>query len=137
MTPGERATVPVPDDRLIQPELHKGLRTAGGQRNLTLLQRNEAKNFALKIIRDAKYRETLEKRAKAGVLAPAVEQMIWHYAYGKPADRVEISRGPDLSDLTEEELADRAELIANVLKQQKRLASPNPPPEDADEAIAV
>jgi hypothetical protein len=128
MTPGERAEVPIPHPSLVLPELHRGLRTAGGAKPLTLLQRNEAKNFALQVVRDPLYRERLMKRAQMGVLAPAVEQLLWHYAYGKPADRVEISRGPDLSDLTEEELADRAALLAQVCTSIARSKTPSEDP---------
>ncbi len=36
-------------------------------------------------------------RARAGTLPPAVECMLWHYAKGKPKDRVEHSGGVVLS----------------------------------------
>ena len=44
----------------------------------------EAKAACAAIVDDSTYRKKLMVRAKAGKLAPAVEAMLWHYAYGKP-----------------------------------------------------
>ena len=49
------------------------------------------------IVDDPTYRRQLIARAQAGTLAPAVECMLWHYAKGKPKDRVEHSGGVVLS----------------------------------------
>ena len=48
-----------------------------------------------------KYRKKLTERAEKGELAPAVECMLWHYAKGKPVDRVQM----DSTVVTPEEVA--------------------------------
>ena len=86
-------------------------------RRMTLLRRNEARDFSLNVIRSDAYRESVRARAAKGTLPPAIETMLWHYAYGKPAEQVVIrDERRDLSNLSEEELAERAELIATVLR---------------------
>lgn len=42
--------------------------------------------FARSIIEDKEYQENFRKRAKLGELAPALEAMLYHYAYGKPVE---------------------------------------------------
>ena len=51
----------------------------------------EAKAVCAAIVDDPAYRKKLIARAKAGELAPAIEAMLWHYAYGKPKEQVEHS----------------------------------------------
>lgn len=63
----------------------------------------EAREAASRIVDDPEYRENLLLRAKAGRLAPAVETMLWHYAKGKPVERVEIE---DVTQLSDAELID-------------------------------
>ena len=57
----------------------------------------EVRVACLAIVDDPQYRQTLLARARAGTLPPAVECMLWHYAKGKPKDRVEHSGGVVLS----------------------------------------
>lgn len=63
-----------------------------------------AKNIAAAIIDDEQYRSMLLLRARAGDLPPAMETMLWHYRFGKPAEHVILDLGDDLSDKTTEEL---------------------------------
>ncbi len=51
----------------------------------------EAQAVCAAIVDDPAYRKKLIARAKAGELAPAIEAMLWHYAYGKPKEQVEHS----------------------------------------------
>jgi hypothetical protein len=62
---------------------------------------------------DQRYQEQLRERLLAGTLAPAVEALLWHFAFGKPLDRlaVETQAAEDLQRLTLEDL----ELIEGVL----------------------
>ena len=53
----------------------------------------EAKAVCAAIVDDPTYRKKLIARAKAGELAPAIEAMLWHYAYGKPKEQVEHAGG--------------------------------------------
>ncbi len=65
-----------------------------------------AQSAAKRILEDSNYIKNLETRAKAGVLAPAVEAMLWHYAYGKPVETIEVSHHLEkLEALSDEELA--------------------------------
>lgn len=63
-----------------------------------------AKNIATEIIDDPQYRQMLLLRARAGDLPPAMETMLWHYRFGKPAEHVILDLGDDLSDRTPDEL---------------------------------
>lgn len=51
----------------------------------------EVREIARAIIDDPEYRRRLVKRVQDGKVAPAVEALLWHYAYGKPKDTVEVS----------------------------------------------
>lgn len=50
-----------------------------------------AQALARQILSSPKYVDNLKKRAEAGKLKPAVEVMLWHYAAGKPPDKVELT----------------------------------------------
>ena len=63
---------------------------------------------------DPTYRAKLIARAQAGTLAPPVEAMLWHYAYGKPRDTMHVTVGErqeDLSELSTEELMHRVDSL--------------------------
>ena len=53
----------------------------------------EVKAICAAIVDDPAYRKTLVARAKAGELPPALEAMLWHYAYGKPKEQIEHAGG--------------------------------------------
>ncbi len=46
--------------------------------------------IAIKLVEDREYRRQFALRFKAGELAPPLEAMVWHYAYGKPTEHMEI-----------------------------------------------
>ena len=79
----------------------------------------EAREFCLEIVRDPIYRENLKTRARGGTLAPQVEVLILHYAWGRPTEKVQIETvaARDLSNMTHEEMLARAKYIADVLQQ--------------------
>lgn len=81
-------------------------------------QRNEAKLFALQIVRDPEYRSGLLRAARARKLPPAIETMLWHYAYGKPVEKIDIGLSTDeLEEMSDLELAKRAAMLAAVLSR--------------------
>jgi hypothetical protein len=85
---------------------------------VALAQRQEARLFALMIVRDPVYRANLLVAAQTRTIAPAVEIALLAYAYGKPTERVEVGRPGDFSDLEDlspEQLAARAQALVNVL----------------------
>jgi hypothetical protein len=80
--------------------------------------RGEAKAFCQEVIRSEEYKMSVRARARAGTLPAAVETLLWHYAYGKPVEHVQLQTGStvDLSELTTEQLAERATFIAGILR---------------------
>ena len=51
----------------------------------------EVKEVARDLVDDPEYRDILRTRLKSGECSPAVESMLWYYAYGKPKEQLEIS----------------------------------------------
>lgn len=81
-----------------------------GSRNRATL---EAREMATGLIDDAEYLQRLRDRLLAGT-AGAVEVMLWHYAYGKPPDRIETVPQP-LAELSDEELRQRLVAALSVV----------------------
>jgi hypothetical protein len=75
-----------------------GERTAGRQKGTPNKATIEVKEAARLLVEDESYRKNLQARLKSGECAPAVESMLWHYAYGKPKEMVELT-GPNGSPL--------------------------------------
>lgn len=69
-------------------------RPPGRLNNATL----EARKFAHGLVSSAAYRKEIKARLMAGSLAPALEAMLFHYAYGKPPDKLEVT-GADAGPL--------------------------------------
>jgi hypothetical protein len=70
----------------------------------------EAKAAAGALVDDPIYREQLALDVQARKVAPAIEQMLWHYAKGKPKEIVELHKRRDVTDydlMTDEELKAR------------------------------
>lgn len=65
---------------------------AGGRAKGTKNKRSEGvEAWARAAVEDPAYRASFLLRMNSGVLAPAVESMIWHYAYGKPTEKLELT----------------------------------------------
>lgn len=78
----------------------------------------KARKIIKDILDDEKYIAMLKRRAIAGVLAPAMEMMLWHYYFGKPQENVSVEvklPGEDLTKLTDEQLAERMTKAADIL----------------------
>ena len=54
----------------------------------------EARAVCAAILDDPTYRTNLTARAWAGILAPAAEAMLWHYAFGKLRHSLDVTVGP-------------------------------------------
>lgn len=50
----------------------------------------EAKSLCQRLVTDRAYRASFRMRFKAGELPPPLEAMVWHYAYGKPTEHVQV-----------------------------------------------
>jgi hypothetical protein len=82
-----------------------------GTRNKTTVEIREA---AQKLLHDGAYQKSLRTRLLAGK-APHMEQLLHHYAYGKPVERHEVGQPGDFSKLSDEELKARiADLAARL-----------------------
>jgi len=106
-----------------------GGRPAGTPNRVTL----EAKEVAAKLVDDPEYRREFKRRLLAGKLAPALEVMVWHFAYGKPRETValegEITIGladprtlptKELLEELENEHANLGRLIAEERERQQQ-----------------
>jgi hypothetical protein len=81
----------------------KGPRTGGRKAGTPNRRTADAKALAREIIQDPSYIAKLHARALAGTLPPAIEAMLWYYAYGKPAERLEhtgANGGPLIVEMT-------------------------------------
>ena len=72
----------------------RGRKTGGRRKGTPNKVTAEAKAVCAAILDDPTYRTNLTARARAGTLAPAVEAMLWHYAFGKPRDSLDVTVGP-------------------------------------------
>jgi hypothetical protein len=89
---------------------------------LTRAERDEARNFALLVLRDPTYRRNFLTRARIGKLAPAVEVALWHYGWSKPIERHEHGSAGEFESLQElsiEELQARAALLHRSLGEAR------------------
>lgn len=94
-------------------------RPLGSPNRITAAGRAEAKQFCLRIVRDPRYAASFAERAFSGTLPAAVEVTMLHYAWGKPVEHIEVGlpqSSVDLSELSDEQLAERAGMIADVLR---------------------
>jgi hypothetical protein len=78
----------------------------------------EARQVATGLVDDPVYRAKLVKDWRARKVNPAIEQMIWHYAKGKPVERHEVGTPGDFSKLTDEELVAQSRELAEELVQR-------------------
>ena len=99
----------------------RGRKTGGRRKGTPNKVTAEAKAVCAAILDDPTYRTNLTARARAGTLAPAVEAMLWHYAFGKPRDSLDVTlghAGGDLSELSTEDLLHRADGLRERLREQ-------------------
>jgi hypothetical protein len=47
--------------------------------------------MARSLIEDQAYQALFKARLHAGTIPPGVESMLWHYAYGKPAEHLKFA----------------------------------------------
>lgn len=80
-----------------------------------------AREKAAEILATPEYRESLVRRIQQDTLAPLMERTLWEYAYGVPKQKVEVNvNRPDYSELSNEELAARAEELRQQLLEDAR-----------------
>ncbi len=75
------------------------------------------KSFCKDILESPEYRDSIKSRILLGEIPPAVECMWYHYAYGKPADKLEVKDTTNAyENLSVEELEARATLLADAAR---------------------
>ena len=70
-------------------------RPRGSQNKATV----DVRALAQGLVDDLEYRKRLKDRLLSGKMAPALETLLWHYAYGKPRDTLDIT-APEGLDFT-------------------------------------
>ena len=51
----------------------------------------EVKELARRLVLEPEYQQKLRHRLLKGTLPPAVESLLWHYAFGKPKDTLDLN----------------------------------------------
>lgn len=51
----------------------------------------EMKSLAQRLLGDPIYRANFRKRLQSGELAPGMEALLYHYAFGKPPDKIDLN----------------------------------------------
>ena len=85
---------------------------------------SEAREFAKRILNDPEYRMNLLDRARKGTLPQSIETLLYYYGFGRPIITVEEEttvnfNGEDLTQLSNEELEQRAQRLAMDLRKAK------------------
>jgi hypothetical protein len=103
----------------------------------------EQREFARRVLTlgkeggQAEYEANLRRRMLAGILAPALEVLVLHYMYGKPADTLVVKdktpKGGHLAELTAEELRLRALAVAQQIVEARSQASKAEPDGSGDD----
>ena len=99
----------------------RGRKTGGRQKGTLNKVTAEAKAVCAAIVDDPTYRRNLTARARRGDLAPAIEAMLWHYAYGKPKETIGVTvveAHDDLSGLSTEKLLQKADDVRDWLRER-------------------
>lgn len=92
------------------------------------------RDFARGILRSRDYRRSIIQRVVLGNLPPAVEVLLYHYAEGKPVDKLEVS-APTLDAMSSSDLEQRALHLAALASDLRRredeaAAQQDPPVQD-------
>jgi len=88
------------------------------QRQPTASSRLSARAFFRQFLASPEYRQGLLDRVRLGTLPPALEVLMYHYAYGKPTEHVEVKDTTErLEDLSLEELEKRVLHLAELARQ--------------------
>ena len=83
----------------------KGHRRVGGrQKGTPNKSSGEVRAAAALIVNDEHYRTELLKAAKERTLSPAMECLLWYYAFGKPTEHVDHAGGVAVTEITPDQL---------------------------------
>lgn len=80
------------------------------------------REFCQGILRSPEYKMSLQIRIVTGELPPQIEALLYHYAEGKPVDRVEVRDvTTDLEELTAAQLEARALHLADMARRMRQV----------------
>lgn len=68
----------------------QGKKTGGRQKGTPNKATAEVRALCEGLLKDPAYKAGLVKRLQTGEIAPHVEILLWHYAYGKPTEHIEV-----------------------------------------------
>lgn len=83
------------------------------------------RDFARGILRSRDYRRSILQRVHMGTLPPAVEVLLYHYAEGKPVDKLEVRDTTSVAEMSVEELEQRALTIASMVRDARMRSGGN------------
>ena len=69
----------------------KGKKTGGRAKGQPNRIYSEVGERCRQLLESDEYQRYFQERLRTGKLPPAVEAMTWHYAYGKPVERHEVT----------------------------------------------
>lgn len=67
----------------------KGVKTGGRTKGTPNKKDTAIAVYAKGLLESPAYRTRLEQQLLGGTLAPSIEMLLYHYAYGKPVERFE------------------------------------------------
>lgn len=76
-----------------------------------------AREFARRIVTDKIYQDNLLDRARCGDAPPQIETLLWHYAFGKPVDELNVTVSDDLSQVSLGDLKQRLNDLEELERQ--------------------
>lgn len=80
------------------------------------------KEFLRTVLDDPRYRAQFKRRMFSGEIAPALEQMAYHYVIGKPRERIDITAHVGVTTLNLERLSDaQLQNVRELLQQTRQL----------------
>lgn len=83
----------------------------------TAHQRHVAQDFCRKLVEDKKYQEQLRISLVARTCAPAIEMMVWAYAYGRPTEHIDLNKNTNEGDLSAMSLLELQKLAGKVQEE--------------------
>jgi len=78
----------------------KRAKTGGRVKGTPNAGSGEARTTARRLLKSPTYMKRLGRRLRSGDIAPQMEVLLWHYAFGKPTDTLDVS----VRELTLEEI---------------------------------
>jgi hypothetical protein len=100
------------------------------------ITRKVISEFAREILSSEEYRASLLRRIFLDELPPAVELLLYHYAHGKPVEKVEVKDTTiAVENMTAEQCEERALFLVEYARRMREHENENALPDDDDEPM--